>query len=329
MLTKLNGKKFGLKTAILLLLVCSLFLLACSKSGETIRVSGAWALYPMMVVWGTEYSKTHNINIEVSGGGAGKGMSDVLNGQVDIGMVSRPITNEELEQGAFYLAVTKDAVVATINKDNPILDDLFQQGLSREQLRQIFMKELTHWGEIVDKELTGDEILVYGRSDASGAAKIWASFLGGVTQADCQARANANFNGDQPLARAVGDDKNALGFNNLNYAYNIETGTFAKDIRPLPLDLNSNGTLDEDEAFYSTRDGLVKNISEGKYPSPPARLEYIVSKGPFTGKVKNFVAWILTEGQEYVESNGYVRLTDDALNREQACLAAGKRDLSE
>jgi phosphate transport system substrate-binding protein len=316
---------------VLLVLMFSLSCDSCQqnekKSGKTnIRISGAWALYPMMLVWANEYQKTHNVKIDISGGGAGKGMSDVLGNQVDMGMVSRPIRKEEIDQGAFYIAVTKDAVVATINAENPILKEIYVKGLSREELRKIFMKEITEWGQIIGKELENDKIIVYGRSDASGAAKIWAQFLGDYTQSDCQNKADANFDGDQPVALAVGREKNSIGFNNLNYAYNMENDGFAEGIRPIPIDLNENSLLDVEENFYGDRKKLVHNVSLGKYPSPPARLEYVVSKGSFKGEVKEFVNWILTDGQGLVKKNGYVNLPEEKLNEEIEFLNRGERE---
>lgn len=311
--------------AVVILIFAAAFA-GCIGESESIRISGAWALYPMMLVWADEYEKAYGVTVDVSGGGAGKGMSDVLNEQVDIGMVSRPIREEELEQGAFYIAVTKDAVVATINVNNPVLDEIYEQGLSREDLRKIFMKEVTHWGDVVNKSIEDDKIVVYGRSDASGAAKVWASFLGNYTQSDLQSKAVANFDGDMNLATGVRGEKNAIGFNNLNYAYDIETGGFAEGIRPVPLDLNGNDKLDQNENFYDNRDQLVENVSLGNYPSPPARKEYLVSKGPFKGKTKDFVHWILTDGQAFVRENGYVQLSDETLEQELECLEKGNRE---
>jgi len=93
-----------------LLAVCAIFLqydvyvpksaLAQSASQKisvegTIRVSGAWALYPMMVKWAEEFKKIHpQVRIDVSAGGAGKGITDALTGLVDIGMVSRELRPE-------------------------------------------------------------------------------------------------------------------------------------------------------------------------------------------------------------------------------------------
>jgi phosphate transport system substrate-binding protein len=145
---------------ILLLIIFMLMLVlstssdsAVAESGnnpginETITVSGAWALYLMMIHWAEEFQKTHpNVQFNISAGGAGKGMSDAVSGAVDIGMVSRDIYPDEAEQGAFWVAVTKDAVFLTVNADNPVLDDLYLKGISRE----IYITgEITTWGMVV------------------------------------------------------------------------------------------------------------------------------------------------------------------------------------
>src|ERR1700690_3343061 len=59
---------------------------AAPLSGN-ISVSGAFALYPMMTVWAADFTKINpNVQFDVQGGGAGKGMTDTLSGAVDIGM---------------------------------------------------------------------------------------------------------------------------------------------------------------------------------------------------------------------------------------------------
>ena len=165
-----------------------------------------------------------------------------------------------------------------------------------------------------------------GRSDASGAAKVWASFLGNYTQSDLQEKADANYNGDQAMCSGVKSNKNSIGFNNMNYAYDIENENFAENIRPVPLDLNNNNKLDVYEDFYNKRNDLVTKVSEGIYPSPPSRLEYVVSKGPFQGQSKQFIQWVLTEGQTLVTENGYVQLPQEELNQELHYLKIGCRE---
>ncbi len=287
------------------------------SSSETVKVSGAWALYPMMVKWADEYRKINTeVRVDVSAGGAGKGMVDALGGLVDIGMVSREIFQEEMEQGAFWVSVCKDAVIPTVNGKNPLLEELLTKGVKRNTFIDIWINgNITAWGEVVGTEVT-DQIHVYTRSDACGAAQIWANFLG-YEQEDLLGVA---VYGDPGLAGAVKDDSLGIGYNNINYAYDMETKEPVDGIAIIPLDLNENGEIDEDEDFYNTKDEIVEAIARGTYPSPPSRNLHLVTKDKFTGITKDFVEWILTEGQPYVSETGYVPLSEEGLAEELAKL---------
>ncbi len=85
-----------------------------------ITISGAFALYPLAVKWAEEFKKIHpNVKIDISAGGAGKGITDVLSSVSDIGLVSRDLNPSETKKGAYPFAVTRDAVIPTISEKNP------------------------------------------------------------------------------------------------------------------------------------------------------------------------------------------------------------------
>ncbi|HSR34078.1 MAG TPA: substrate-binding domain-containing protein [Anaerolineae bacterium] len=279
----------------------------------TITISGAWALYPLMVRWGEEFQALHpNVRLDISAGGAGKGMADALAGAVDIGMVSRAIYPEEAEKGAFWVSVTKDAVFATIHEENPVWEDLVQKGMSQEKLSGIFIKgDITTWGQVVDRPEVTDPIHVFTRSDACGAADTWALYLGGK-QEDLLGIA---VYGDPGLLDAVIKDPLGIGFNNLNYAFDFETGKPVAGARVIPIDVNANGQIDPDEVS-DTKKQAVDSVATGRYPSPPARDLNLVTNGKPEGLVKAFINWILTSGQNYVDEAGYISLTQEKLDAE-------------
>ena len=108
----------GFVTAAIMFSSCA----SQKKKDSTISLSGAFALYPLAVKWTEEYQKIHpEIRFNVSGGGAGKGMADALAGTVDLGMFSREISQEEINQGVWWVGLTIDAVVPTINVQTPFL----------------------------------------------------------------------------------------------------------------------------------------------------------------------------------------------------------------
>ena len=61
---------------------------------------------------------------------------------------------------------------------------------------------------------------------------------------------------------------------------------------------------------------LIDAIAKGKYPSPPARDLYFVTKGKPTNKlVVEFLKWILADGQRYVNETGYINLSKEIINK--------------
>lgn len=307
----------------LVLIIASLILAACGGGGkqgsrEKISVSGAFALYPLMVKWAEMYqAENPNVIIDVSAGGAGKGMSDALAGAVDIGMVSRGIAPEELNLGAFAIGVTKDAVFGTISGENPYLAEIQKMGITRETLAGIFLTgEITTWGQVLDRPDITDKIHVYTRSDACGAAEMWVKYLGGGNQEELL---GIGVNADPGVLAAVINDPLGIGYNNLNYAYDITSGLPVSGAAILPLDVNGNKQVDAGE-FLDTQAQAVDAVSAGRYPSPPARALNLVTRGKPTGAALSFIQWILTEGQQYVAEAGYIELTPDELSESQAKL---------
>lgn len=284
---------------------------AAEGEQRTINVSGAFALFPMMTVWAEQYTAVNpGVRFDVQGGGAGKGMTDVLAGAVDIAMVSREIKPEEAEQGAFGVPVTIDAVVPTVNANNPHIDQILAVGMTSEMAASIWIDgATTTWGQFLGTD-AADPITIYTRSDASGAGEVWSKFQGGDVQEDLKGTA---VNGDPGLAEAVRQDVLGLGFNNIGFAYNLETGLQLDGLRVVPLDLNGDGQISAGESFYDTKDAIAGAIGARTYPFPPARELYLVTKGEPDPDIAEFYRWVLSEGQALVADAGYVNLSADAV----------------
>jgi phosphate transport system substrate-binding protein len=307
------------------LLVIALILAACggraasqaesatAPAGEvsTIYVSGAFALFPMMATWAEAYQQVNpTVRFDIQGGGAGKGMTDLLSGAVDIAMVSREIRPEERSQGAFPVPVTIDAVVGTFNANNPYREQLLATGITPEKAGAIWISgEITTWDQLLGHG-AAEPIHVYTRSDASGAGEMWAQFSGGTAQEDLTGTA---VNADPGLAEAVRQDRLGLGFNNIGFVYNLATGAIGEGLQVIPIDLNSNGRIDPDEDFYQQRSDLMQAIAEGIYPYPPARPLYLVTKGEPDPLIRDFYRWVLTDGQAFVPEAGYINLSEERI----------------
>lgn len=289
---------------------CLMALFASCGGGSgrnEISMSGAFALYPLGVQWANAFMQLHpDVHIDVSAGGAGKGMTDVLTDMVDFAMMSREVYEDEFARGAKVYPVAQDAVVCDVNAANPHLQELLDRGITREMCAKIWSATdgLT-WGDLLG---TADDtpVHVYTRSDACGAAETWANFFG-MKQESLQGTAVF---GDPGIAAAVQKDPYAIGFNNIAYAYSAETRLPNDGLAIVPIDVDGNGSVEAHERFYDNLDMLMDSIAAGCYPTPPARTLYlVVNRAPRTAVDTAFLRFILTEGQKLNATSGYIPLS--------------------
>ena len=305
---------------VLLVLGTGLVIPSCSQSGNSdktgsagelrgkITISGAFALYPLTVKWAEEFQKLHpNVTINVSAGGAGKGMADALSKMVDLGMYSKEVSPEEKAKGAWFVPVAKDAVLSTVNSSNPVIRELKSKGMTKQLFHDIFIAgQVKTWGQAAGCG-NKSEVQAFTRSDACGAAEMWAKYLGAKKQEDLQ---GLGMNGDPGVADAIRKNVDGIGYNNLNFVFDMQTRKPYQGLDVVPIDLNGNGKVDPEENFYGSIDQVMKAIQDGVYPSPPSRDLYLVAGGkPANKVVLAFLQWILTDGQKYLVEAGYVNVT--------------------
>ena len=221
--------KFLVNGTIVTLLLIFIITIGCSSKQNkennndevlrgTISISGAFALYPMTARWAEEFQKIYpDVRIDISAGGAGKGMTDALSGMVDLGMFSRGITDAEKAKGVWWIAVTQDAVLPTINSSSPFLENVKKIGFTKQDFTDIFINgNIKTWEKWSSGVKSNDfKMNVYTRSDACGAAQMWAEYMG-KNQEDLL---GTGIFGDPGIAEAVRNDAMGIGFNNVIYAY--------------------------------------------------------------------------------------------------------------
>lgn len=268
-----------------------------------LSLSGAWAIYPLAVKWGAAFEKLHpNVKLDISAGGAGKGMADALSGAVDIGMVSREVDKAEKAKGALPIFIAKDGVFAVISEGNPARDEILRKGIKKDTFVGIYINSTVEtW-----KQAAGGPsapIHVYTRSDACGAASAWASILGKYKQDNLK---GIGVYGDPGLLAAVRRDKLGLGYNNLGYVFSGDR--VIKGIVIVPIDANKNGKVDANERI-DNRNKAYQEIASGRYPG--ARREFFVTKGKPNKVARQFIEFALSDAGTRVlnEVGGYIPLS--------------------
>ncbi len=291
-------KAFLTLISILLFFQVTLAKGQAEELGGSLTLSGAWAIYPTVVAWAERFQQIHpKVKIDISAGGAGKGAVDAIAGLVDIGMVSRDPDPAELQRGIKAVYILKDAVFPVISEKNFYLADLLKQGITRQQLMDIYVTgSITNWNQIIPTAKS-KPIHVYTRSDSSGAAAGWAAYLG-KKQEDLR---GVGVYGDPGVLETAKRDPSGIGYNNFSFVFTKE-GPLVPGARLIPIDSNENGKIEPDEV-YANKEQAITAIEKGRYPA--TRRNYFYIKNNASALAQEFIHFVLSEeGTQIVNEVG-------------------------
>ncbi|MBQ3169451.1 MAG: substrate-binding domain-containing protein [Clostridia bacterium] len=114
-----------------------------SKESGKIVIAGSSSVTPVMEKLAEAYMAINpNAEIELQQSDSSSGMTSALDGVCDIGMASRALKDSEIEAGLIPMTIAMDGIAVIVSNDNPV------DGLTREQVRDIYMGVITQWSEI-------------------------------------------------------------------------------------------------------------------------------------------------------------------------------------
>ncbi|MBQ8017971.1 MAG: phosphate ABC transporter substrate-binding protein [Methanobrevibacter sp.] len=182
---------------VLLIIFSVLTVNSIQSTNEPLSIVGSTSIQPVCEQLAEEYKKTHdNVDINIQGGGSSLGIKCAKSDVADIGMSSKEIDCENLEEHE----IGREAIIVIVNNENPIND------LSTKHLQKIFSGEIKNWRELTN--ISG-EINVIIREEGSGTLD---SFKSTVMK-------NQSFKKDAIIQNSAGSvkqsviqDRNAIGF---------------------------------------------------------------------------------------------------------------------
>ncbi|MFX1257512.1 MAG: phosphate ABC transporter substrate-binding protein [Promethearchaeota archaeon] len=273
-------KKYLYIISIISILYTSWIILGVTFTPSYIRISGSTTCLPIVDACAEYYmEKNDDIDIQVSGGGSSVGMTNVGEGIVNIGMMSREPKDEELKKYPdlkfYYIAM--DAICVIVNKRNN-LDDI-----EKDDLEEIFQGEIEEWNELTGSNLNG-EIVSLGRDSNSGTRKTFEAEIG-INDPDYDEELDSN----GAIVKEVSGNENAIGY--VGYGYTEED----EGIKAIGID----GKIPNE-----------KNVHSEEYKL--SRYLIVLVKGEPSGHVKKFITFIRSDkGQEIVKSEGFFKLPED------------------
>ena len=114
-----------------------------SGMSGTLSLNGSTSVSPVMEVLAEAYRGINpDVTIDIQQTGSGAGITATIDGSCEIGMSSRALKEEELAEGLTEQQIALDGIAVIVNLDNGVAD------LSSEQIRQIFVGEITNWADL-------------------------------------------------------------------------------------------------------------------------------------------------------------------------------------
>lgn len=280
-------------------------------------IEGSFALHPLMVAWADSFERIHPaVSIDIRDPINRTNLADHFTGAVDLVMLARELSTVE---DSLYcsIRVAKLGVIPVINKKNPYLNQLLQEGITHDKLSLAFIsEEPVTWGQLLETDAI-DPVHVYGRESSSGAAWVWANFL--LIQPD--ELKGQQITGDQDLIARIQEDPLGIGFCNILFAFDPVTHKPLTDIQPLPIDFNYSRAIEWKEQVFDDLKEYQRAVCIGKYPRGLCRYLILVAREkPTDPAIREFVNWILENGQDIAFNAGYSPLHGKAVECAKQCL---------
>lgn len=332
-------------TLVLVWILLGLAVTAGAQSGTVLlNAAGATFPYPIYSKWFDVYHTAHpNVQINYQSIGSGGGIRQLQAGTVDFGASDGPMTDEQLAQSKvkiLHFPTVLGAVVPTYNISGVTGDLDFTQ----KALAGIYLGQITKWNdpEIAKAnpgvKLPGDDIVVVHRSDGSGTSYIFTDFLSKVSP-DWKTKVGTNTSvnwpvglggkGNEGVSGLVKQTPDSIGYIELIYAVqnNIPygkvqnaAGKFVKADLAGVSAAAAGAAKDIPDDF---RVSITNAAGATAYPISSFTWLLIPSQIPDAAKkaaVKDFLKWMLADGQNYNEGLTYAKLPKPVVAKEMKAI---------
>lgn len=214
--------------------------------------------------------------------------------------------------------VARYAILPVTSKENPLYDEITHRQWSEKDLKKLFFQTEDDLLDEADskskKEKLADKLTVFSGNNSASACQAFAKHFG-FTKDDIRGKRIAG--DDKFLLYAIQKEKQSVTFNNIAYLFDLNSRQLKQDISLLPLDVKKN----QAEILESGNiDEIIKLIESDKIESIPVE-SIAFSQKVFNNDVDRFLSWIITDGQQYNNKAGFLKLDQKDAKQQLALLA--------
>jgi phosphate transport system substrate-binding protein len=323
--------------------LCLALLATCASAQTVINGAGATFPNPIYQKWFSEYHKEHSdVQFNYQAIGSGGGIRQVQEGTVDFGATDGPMSDEQLATAkvkVVHLPTVLGAVVPAYNIPGVSGEVKF----TPEILAGIFLGKVTNWNDAAigkanpDIKFPNQNITVVHRSDGSGTTYIWTDYLSKVSSdwaggpgkgTSVKWPVGVGGKGNEGVAGMVRQLPGALGYIELIYAIQnkIPYGTVQNSSKNF-VKASLESTTAAAAGVKMPADFRVSITNPaGKNAYPIASFTWLLvpvqPKDANKGKIiKDFLGWMLDQGQGLVEQLSYAKLPPAVITAEKTAIA--------
>jgi phosphate transport system substrate-binding protein len=240
-----------------------------------LQIAGSTTILPIAEECARIFMERHpGDRVFVSGGGSSHGVKATSDGTMDIGTISRDLTDYEKEMHPDLVVhgIARDGIVIVVHPENPV------EGLTVEQLQDVYTSEITNWKDVGGVDLG---IMVVSREEGSGTRGYFEDAVMKSTGKEITDHAIIQ-DSNGKIRTTVAGDKHSIGFLSLGYA--------SSDVKTVSLD----GVAPS-----------IENVRNGEYAI--SRTLLMITKGEPDEAEQAFLDFVLSEdGQKIVADVHYI-----------------------
>jgi ABC-type phosphate transport system substrate-binding protein len=292
---------------------------ATEKQDKIVIVTGTRFAYPLVQKWIDDYS-TINPSAQIiieSRGSTDPSTYDILIEVYDQG--------EEIKKNREYLHIARYAILPIANSSSAFAKHFSDKGLNQDLINQLFFHDIYADKE---KETTINEpYTIYTRLQKAGVPIVFTKYFG-YEQKDIKGKAIAG--SDEHLLKAIVRDSTGVTYLPLTLIYDHVTKKPHNGLTVLPVDLNGNRRINDDEKFYGDLSTVIERIEGTNLKDiKNIPIEYVhlsVDKRNVNPRAIEFLRWVINNSQDDLHDFGYLTPEPGRFEKEKFEQFASKRN---
>ena len=285
---------------------------------NVVVITGNRFSYPLVQKWIDDYNQLNpNVQIVIES----RGTSDPA--KYDI-LVEAYEQEEAVRETREYVNVARYAILPVANSQSSFAKLFGEKGLNSDLINQIYFHDI--FADQEKQKPIKVPFTVYTRLQKAGAPIVFSKYFK-HQQKDIKGTTIAG--ADDHLLKALLRDSIGVSYLPIHLAYDLTTRKAFAGLTVIPVDLNGNDKLNEDEQIFENLDTVIDRLesadSDKRKNVPIGILHLSVDKNYASPEAVEFLKWVNENAQTYLRQFGY--LTRDSKNNQNEKFAefASKR----